>query len=147
MDICNSILSHFDLSADIDTISLTYDERFIRRKKLISDNGHEFLVDLEEMKSVINDQAFKIKQAKIIKIKSKEERLIEIRSSNLNRLVWHIGNRHIPCQIETDRILIQEDDIIQDMIHRLGGETKLIIEQFNPEGGAYGIGRTHGHKH
>ena len=39
MDICNSILSHFDLSADIDTISLTYDERFIRRKKLISDNG------------------------------------------------------------------------------------------------------------
>ena len=71
----------------------------------------------------------------------------EIRSSNLNRLVWHIGNRHIPCQIETNRILIQEDDIIQDMIHRLGGETKLIIEQFNPEGGAYGIGRTHGHKH
>lgn len=147
MDICNSILSHFDLSADIDTISLTYDERFIRRKKLISDNGYEFLVDLEEMKSVFNDQAFELKQGKIIKIKSKEERLIEIRSSNLNRLVWHIGNRHIPCQIETDRILIQEDDIIQDMIHRLGGETKLIIEQFNPEGGAYGIGRTHGHKH
>jgi urease accessory protein len=147
MDICNSILSHFDLSADIDTISLTYDERLIRRKKLISDNGYEFLVDLEEMKSVFNDQAFELKQGKIIKIKSKEERLIEIRSSNLNRLVWHIGNRHIPCQIETDRILIQEDDIIQDMIHRLGGETKLIIEQFNPEGGAYGIGRTHGHKH
>ena len=147
MDICNSILSHLDLSADTDTISLTYDERFIRRKKLISDNGYEFLVDLEEMKSVFNDQAFKLRHGKIIKIKSKEERLIEIRSSNLNRLVWHIGNRHIPCQIETDRILIQEDDIIQDMIHRLGGDTKLIIEQFNPEGGAYGIGRTHGHKH
>ena len=106
MDICNSILSHLDLSADTDTISLTYDERFIRRKKLISDNGYEFLVDLEEMKSVFNDQAFKLRHGKIIKIKSKEERLIEIRSSNLNRLVWHIGNRHIPCQIETDRILI-----------------------------------------
>ena len=61
MDICNSILSHLDLSADTDTISLTYDERFIRRKKLISDNGYEFLVDLEEMKSVFNDQAFKLR--------------------------------------------------------------------------------------
>ena len=60
---------------------------------------------------------------------------------------WHIGNRHIPCQIEATRILIQSDHIIEDMVRRLGGQTKSVIEQFNPEGGAYGMGRTHGHKH
>ena len=66
---------------------------------------------------------------------------------DLNKLIWHIGNRHIPCQIEATRILIQSDHIIEDMVRRLGGQTKSVIEQFNPEGGAYGMGRTHGHKH
>ena len=32
----------------IDSISLSYDERFIRRKKLVSNNGTEFLVNLKE---------------------------------------------------------------------------------------------------
>ena len=31
----------------LDEISLSYEERFIRRKKLIANNGTEFLVNLE----------------------------------------------------------------------------------------------------
>ena len=119
----------------------------MRRKKLVSDKGHEFLVDLEEMKSVLSNQVFKLESGKLITIKSKKENLIQIKSEDLNKLIWHIGNRHIPCQIEATRILIQSDHIIEDMVRRLGGETKSVIEQFNPEGGAYGMGRTHGHKH
>lgn len=119
----------------------------MRRKKLVSDKGHEFLVDLEEMKSVLSNQAFKLESGKLITIKSKKENLIEIKSEDLNKLIWHIGNRHIPCQIEATRILIQSDHIIENMVRRLGGQTKSVIEQFNPEGGAYGMGRTHGHKH
>ena len=62
------------------------------------------------------------------------------------QLIWHIGNRHIPCQIEKDRVLIQFDKVIGDMILRL--VAKLIkLKKLNPEGGAYGMGRTHGHKH
>ena len=33
------------------------------------------------------------------------------------------------------------------MILRLKGQTKIVFETFDPEGGAYGIGRTHGHRH
>ena len=62
-------------------------------------------------------------------------------------LIWHIGNRHIPCQIEDNRILIQNDNVIEEMILRLNGQTKVVLETFDPEGGAYGIGRTHGHRH
>jgi urease accessory protein UreE len=99
------------------------------------------------MKSVLSNQAFKLESGKLITIKSKKENLIQIKSEDLNKLIWHIGNRHIPCQIEATRILIQSDHIIEDMVRRLGGQTKSVIEQFNPEGGAYGMGRTHGHKH
>ena len=46
MEICNSILHHKGNASDEDFIELSYDERFLRRKKLTSYNGIEFFVDL-----------------------------------------------------------------------------------------------------
>jgi urease accessory protein len=131
----------------IDTITLNYNDRFIRRKKLISDNKLEFLVNLPETISVNKDDGFLFDDGNLILIKYAKETLIEIRSEDLIKLSWHIGNRHIPCQIETNRLLIHEDKVIENLIIRLGGSIKKISEEFSPEGGAYGLGRTHGHKH
>ena len=83
----------------------------------------------------------------LIKVISKEENLIEITGDNLKQIIWHIGNRHLPCQIEENRILIQDDAVILDMVLKLHGNVKKVFEKFKPEGGAYGMGRTHSHKH
>ena len=131
----------------IGTITLNYNDRFIRRKKLISDNKIEFLVNLPETISVNKDDGFLLDDGNLILIKYAKEALIEIRSEDLIKFAWHIGNRHIPCQIETNRLLIHEDKVIENLIIRLGGSIKKISEEFSPEGGAYGLGRTHGHKH
>ena len=131
----------------IDTITLNYNDRFIRRKKLLSDNKLEFLVNLPETISVNKDDGFLLNDGNVILIKNAKETLIEIRSEDLINLAWHIGNRHIPCQIETNRLLIHEDKVIENLIVRLGGSIKKISDEFSPEGGAYGLGRTHGHKH
>ena len=147
MEICNSILHNTGVVSDEDFIELSYDERFLRRKKLVSDNGFEFLVNLPETKSLSENQAFRLQSGNLILIKNKKESLLEIKGKNLMQLIWHIGNRHIPCQIEENRILIQNDKVIEEMILRLNGQTKVILEAFDPEGGAYGIGRTHGHRH
>ena len=131
----------------IDNISLSYEDRFIRRKKLVTDNGTEFLVNLKETISVDENHFFELENGKVIKIISKEENLIEIKGKNLKQIIWHIGNRHLPCQIEEARILIQEDPVILDMILKLKGNVNKVFEKFKPEGGAYGLGRTHSHKH
>ena len=131
----------------IDSISLSYEERFIRRKKLTTNNGNEFLVNLEETVSVNENHFFELENGNLIKVISKEENLIEVTGDNLKQIIWHIGNRHLPCQIEENRILIQDDAVILDMILKLNGNVKKIIEKFKPEGGAYGMGRTHSHKH
>ena len=131
----------------IDTITLNYNDRFVRRKKLVSDNKLEFLVNLPQTISVNKDDGFLLDDGNLILIKYAIEPLIEIRSEDLIKLAWHIGNRHIPCQIETNRLLIHEDKVIENLIIRLGGTIKKISEEFSPEGGAYGLGRTHGHKH
>ena len=130
-----------------DTITLTYDQRFIRRKKLVSDNNFGFLVNLSETVSLKKNDGFLLDNGSIILIKSAEEELLEITSNNLMKITWHIGNRHIPCQIENERLLIQVDKVIENLVIKLGGSVKKVIEEFNPEGGAYGLGRTHGHKH
>ncbi len=131
----------------IDSISLSYEERFIRRKKLKTDKGTEFLVNLKETVSVNENYCFELDNGKLIKIILKEENLIEITGNNLKQIIWHIGNRHLPCQIEDNRILIQNDPVIFEMISKLNGHTKKVFEKFKPEGGAYGMGRTHSHKH
>jgi|TARA_B100001564_G_C20621047_1_gene662358 urease accessory protein len=130
-----------------DTITLTYHQRFIRRKKLISDNNIEFLVNLPETVSLIQNNGFLLANGSLILIKYAKESLIEIVSENLMKITWHIGNRHIPCQIEPKRLLIQEDKVIEKLIIKLGGSIKKKYEEFCPEGGAYGLGRTHGHRH
>ena len=131
----------------LDEISLSYEERFIRRKKLIANNGTEFLVNLEETVSVDENEFFELENGNLIRVISKEENLIEIKGDNLKQIIWHIGNRHLPCQIEENRILIQDDAVILDMVLKLNGNVKKVNEKFKPEGGAYGMGRTHSHKH
>ena len=147
MEICNSILHNTGVARDEDFIELSYDERFLRRKKLTSYNGIEFLVDLKNTISLKKDDMFKLDSGLLINVRYKIEELLEIKGNNLMHLIWHIGNRHIPCQIEENRILIQNDKVIEEMILRLNGQTKVVLEAFDPEGGAYGIGRTHGHRH
>ena len=147
MEICNSILHNIGAASDEDFIELSYDERFLRRKKLTSYNGIEFLVDLKNTISLKKDDKFKLDSGLLINVRFKIEELLEIKGNNLMHLIWHIGNRHIPCQIEENRILIQNDKVIEEMILRLNGQTKVVLEAFDPEGGAYGIGRTHGHRH
>ena len=147
MEICNSILHNTGFASHKDFIELSYDERFLRRKKLTSYNGIEFLVDLKNTISLKKDDMFKLDSGLLINVRYKIEELLEIKGNNLMHLIWHIGNRHIPCQIEKDRVLIQFDKVIGDMILRLGGKINQVKESFNPEGGAYGMGRTHGHKH
>ena len=147
MEICNSILHNTGVASHKDFIELSYDERFLRRKKLTSYNGVEFLVDLKNTISLKKDDMFKLDSGLLINVRYKIEELLEIKGNNLMHLIWHIGNRHIPCQIEENRILIQNDKVIEEMILRLNGQTKVVLEAFDPEGGAYGMGRTHGHRH
>ena len=142
------IISQNDKKQDIfDNITLTYEERFIRRKKLTTDNGTAFFVNLSETVSINENNFFELENGNLIKVLSKEENLIEVTGENIKQIIWHLGNRHLPTQIEDNRVLIQDDAVILDMILKLNGNVKKVFEKFNPEGGAYGLGRTHSHKH
>ena len=134
-------------SGATDTVKLTYDARFLRRRVLTTVRGAPFLVDLAHTTSLNHGDAFELEGGGLIKVVAAEEELLEITGSDLVRLAWHVGNRHTPCQIEPSRLLIQRDHVIRKMLHQLGATVRDVVEPFLPEGGAYGHGRTHGHDH
>jgi len=131
------------------TVVLTYAERYRRRGILLTDSGQEFLLDLPEATELREGDALALEDGRRILIRAAPEPLAEVRAggATLARLAWHVGNRHTPAQVEPDRLLIQRDHVIEDMLARLGATVMHVEEPFTPEGGAYGHGRTHGHSH
>lgn len=130
-----------------DTIELSCDGRFLRRKVLTSAQGTPFLVDLAQATSLDHGDAFELEGGRLIAVVAAQEALLEVTGADLARIAWHIGNRHTPCQIDGDRLLIQRDHVIRNMLKLIDAEVREIVAAFRPEGGAYGHGRTHGHDH
>ena len=129
-----------------DRLVLDYEGRFLRRKRVALASGGSLLVDLAETVSLGAGDALETAQGHLIEIVAAPEPLLRI-TGDLTRLAWHIGNRHTPCQIADDHLLIRADHVLADMLAQLGAGVEHIDAPFTPEGGAYGHGRTHGHDH
>jgi urease accessory protein len=129
-----------------DQVVLTYDERFLRRKRLVTVGDAGFLVSLDETISVAHGDAFELDDGRLIAVVAAEEPVLVV-TGDLPRLAWHIGNRHTPCQIEAGRLLIRQDHVLEAMLRQMGASVSHRMEAFTPEGGAYGHGRTMGHSH
>ncbi len=128
------------------SVSLGYDARILRRKRLVTTAGEGFLVNLAEVTSFAGGEGFVLDDGRIIEVIPAPEEVLVIRG-DLARLAWHIGNRHTPCQIEADRLIIRPDHVLQAMLAQLGAQVSTETAPFTPEGGAYGVGRTMGHSH
>ena len=113
----------------------------------MTDSGEAFLVELPETISLSAADGFILEDGRIIAIQPKPEALLKVTHNHLSRIAWHIGNRHTPCQIEQDYLLIQKDHVLEDMLRLLGAYIEKLEAPFTPEGGAYGHGRTHSHDH
>lgn len=130
-----------------DEIALDYQSRFLRRKMLRTSGGQSLLVDLAQTTSLDHGGVLVLEDGQEVTIVAAPEALLEVTGDNLARIAWHVGNRHTPCQVEKERLLIQRDHVIHDMLLKIGASVQEVEEPFTPEGGAYGHGRTHGHTH
>lgn len=135
----------------IDVLVLPHDERVLRRKLVTLARGDQVLIDLPQPVALETGDVLVLEDGRIVEVIAGEEALYEITgrdSQHLAQLVWHIGNRHLPCQIEMDkgRILIGRDHVIREMLVGLGAHVRDVREPFSPVRGAYG-GHSHGHHH
>ena len=128
-----------------DIVVMDADERHIRRKRITLSHGDEVFVDFEKPVKLEHGDKLVLDDGRMAKVIAAQEDLMDIRARNIAHLVqlaWHIGNRHLPAQIEAARILIRRDRIIRHMLETLGATVTDVSEAFQPEHGAY-----HGHEH
>lgn len=124
-----------------DSVTLPHHDRFRRRIRLRGDQGLDFLLDLPEARVLHHGEGLKLAGGGYVEVIAAPEPLVEILPGpgiSLARLAWHLGNRHLPAEIQAERILIGEDHVIIDMLKGLGASVRPVLAPFEPEGGAYG---------
>ena len=65
---------------------------------------------------------------------------------DLTRAAYHLGNRHVPIELQPDHLKIEPDHVLADMLRAMHLTVTAALAAFEPEGGAYGAG-AHGHAH
>lgn len=67
---------------------------------------------------------------------------------DLTRAAYHLGNRHVPIELQPDHLKIEPDHVLADMLRAMHLTVIETSAAFEPEGGAYGQGgHSHGHGH
>ena len=133
-----------------DTISLDFDARFRRKIKLISDTGYEFFLSLDKAVELPANGTLILMSGKKIRVLAAKEALMRIETENtidLMKAIWHIGNRHLNCDISGTEVILREDKVIAEMLKKLKCNVSYFEDCFTPLSGAYGVGRTFTHTH
>ncbi|MGL4637989.1 MAG: urease accessory protein UreE [Beijerinckiaceae bacterium] len=132
-----------------DTVVLDHEARCRRRGVVKTVAGLEFLVDLAETPALGRGDSYVLEDGRMIEIVAAPEELLEVRGRDplhTTRVAYHLGNRHLECEISPKFIRIRRDHVIADMLKGLGAKVVEVEAPFHPEGGAYDhSGHGHGH--
>jgi urease accessory protein len=131
------------------TVTLSHLDRHRRRIRLHGDDGTPFLLDLPRAVVLGEGDGLEIEGGGYLRVRAAAEVLAEIDcrdGTELARIAWHLGNRHLPMQVAGTRLRIRWDHVIVDMVAGLGARISRIEAAFDPEAGAYAESG-HGHHH
>lgn len=140
----------------IGSVTLPHDERHLRRKVLTTDSGLKVLFEVAEAVSFDDGDAMETTGGAYVVVNAAVEPLYEVKARDAlhhAQLCWHLGNRHLPSQIELYRIVILKDQVIKEMLEGLGATITEIEGAFSPVRGAYHKSNRgdahspHGHSH
>jgi urease accessory protein len=133
----------------LDSISLTFDQREKSRLRAKTRGGEELGLQLRVGTMLSHGDKLQLTDGRIVEVHAAEESLHEVRANGatqLARIAYHIGNRHVPLQVNDDHLLMLPDHVLKAMVEGLGGTVREVTRPFQPESGAYGHSHVH-HSH
>lgn len=148
-----SVRRRADPAACVDVVVLDHAARHLRRRALESVGGLALLADLPTPTALDDGDALELEDGRLVAIAAAPEALIEARAADgagLARLAWHVGNRHVACEIGAEALWIAADHVLAEMLRGLGAAVAEVTRPFRPERGAYGQSGpapAHGHDH
>ena len=131
------------------TLSLPINSRVKSRIKVTLDDGREAGLFLPRGKILRDGDLVASEDGNIVQIKAEPEFVSTVTSGNPHALAvasYHLGNRHVPLQVEPSWLRYLHDHVLDDMVKGLGLSVKTETAPFEPEAGAY-QSSANGHHH
>lgn len=133
-----------------DTVILDYAQRSADKVTVTGANGTVIDIELHMPVRLRTDDLLLLDDGTLVEVVAAPEPLIEARAfdlAGLSRLAWHLGDRHIPVQVLTNRVRARRDAAVETLLTSLGAKVTMIDAPFEPEGGAYALSQAHDHGH
>jgi urease accessory protein len=130
-----------------EVLSLPYDERKKSRLRARAESGREVAIVLERGSMLRDGDLLAADGGEIVVVRAAEESVSDVSSADallLTRAAYHLGNRHVPLQLELGGLRYQHDHVLDQMVRALGLEVVPRMAAFEPESGAYARGHVHG---
>ncbi|MFO1227571.1 urease accessory protein UreE [Roseateles sp.] len=136
------------------TLELDWDTRSKSRFSATDSDGREIGVVLPRGTSLRGGDVLVAEDGSLVRVLAAAQPVLQVRHCaehgspfDLLRAAYHLGNRHVPLELQASLLQFEPDPVLAEMLRR----QHLIVTEaqaaFEPEGGAYGEGAGHGHHH
>ena len=139
------------------TVELDWDVRQKSRFDATDSAGRALAVFLPRGTAVRGGDALVAEDGSLVVVKSAPQSVLVVRhctehgsAFDLLRAAYHLGNRHVPLELQADHLKLEPDHVLADMLRAM----HLIVSEeagaFEPQTGAYAAAagaHDHGHEH
>lgn len=138
------------------TVELDWDVRQRSRFEAVDSRGRRLGVFLARGAVVRGGDVLVAQDGTLVRVHAAPQPVLVITACpdhgtpfDLTRAAYHLGNRHVPIELQPDHLKIEPDHVLADMLRAMHLRVREAREAFEPEGGAYGSahGHDHGHSH
>ncbi len=143
-------LTHLHEGDEYLEVVASFEERQKSRYRTQTKSGEDLGWFIERGYVLRENDVLKCKDGTLVVIRCADEAVSEVTAKDelaLLKAAYHLGNRHVPLQVEQSFLRYQNDYVLDEMVEGLGLNVEQKDAPFNPESGAYSKGHAHGHSH
>ena len=137
------------------TVELDWDVRQKSRFAATDSQGRELAIFLPRGQAVRGGDVLVAEDGSLVRVLAAPQKVLHITTCavhgspfDLMRAAYHLGNRHVPIELQPDHLKIEPDHVLADMLRSMHMTVVEADLPFEPEGGAYGGHVTNdGHSH
>jgi urease accessory protein len=140
-------------------LELDWDQRSRSRFDATDSAGRRLGMFLPRGQVLRGGDVLVVEDGSLVQVQAKAQPVLVVRHCaehgspfDLLRAAYHLGNRHVQLELQSDRLQLEPDHVLADLLRQM----HLIVSEaqapFEPESGAYasagqGHGHAHGHDH
>jgi len=121
-------------------LTLTIEQRVHSRLRVTLDDGRDAGIFLPRGTLLRGGDLLSDNTGMVIEVVAAAEKVSTLHCENsalLTRAAYHLGNRHIPLQIEKKWLRYPHDHVLDEMVKQMGLDVLVEKAPFEPEAGAY----------